>query len=92
MASWSSTTIIQLSHQECERADVTNFGAALPLQFAKPALEVGIEEADPAVQQFKLKVDNNTYIYYNLFINGPPELALNHVMIYIDLVYSASTK
>ena len=74
-----------MSHQEYERANITKFGGAPPLQFAKPIPEVGIEEVDPLVHQVKLKVNDDCYAYYNLFIKGPPELALNHTIIYLDI-------
>ena len=85
MAAWSSTANIQLSHQECERADVTKFDGAPPLCFTKPAVEAGPEETNLKAHQVKIKV-NDTFVYYNLFLNGLPELVLNHVIIFHDLI------
>ena len=87
MASWSSQATLALSHQECERADVNKFGGAPPLRFAKPVLEAGPEDADTKQHQVKIKVNDN-HVYYNLFVNGTSELALNHVITYNDLIKS----
>ena len=87
MASWSSQATLALSHQEYERVDVNKFGGAPPLRFAKPVLESGPEDTDLKQHQVKIKVNNN-HVYYNLFVNGTSELALNHVITYNDLIKS----
>ena len=87
MALWSSQATLALSHQECKRVNVNKFGCAPPLHFAKPAQEEGPEDADLKVHQVKIKVDDN-HVYYNLFVNGTSELALNHVITYNDLIKS----
>ena len=40
------------------------------------------------MHQVKLKVDDNSCACYNLFTKGPPELALNHIIIYMDVAKS----